>query len=214
MKDYQREFIRLAIDSGVLRFGDFVLKSGRHSPYFFNTGLFNDGYTLARLGYFYASALVDHSLDFEVLMGPAYKGIPLVAATSVQLFQHFGKNAPWCFNRKEVKDHGEGGLIVGSALRGQVAVIDDVITAGTAIREVIRMIHTAGATPVGVMVALDRQEKGRHSNESALMEISREFAIPVYSIIALEQLLEFLRQDERYSACLPQMEAYRLQYGL
>jgi len=159
MKDYQRDFIDFAISAGVLRFGDFTLKSGRTSPYFFNAGLFNTGEQLARLGRCYAQAITDSSMDFDVLFGPAYKGIPLAAAASIALADHHQHNIPWCFNRKEAKDHGEGGNLVGAGLSGNVLVIDDVITAGTAIREAVDIIQAAGATLAGVVIALDRQER-------------------------------------------------------
>jgi orotate phosphoribosyltransferase len=159
MKDYQHEFIDFAIRAGVLRFGEFTLKSGRTSPYFFNAGLFNTGEHLARLGRFYAQAITESDIGFDVLFGPAYKGIPLAAAASIALADHHGRNVPWCFNRKEAKDHGEGGNLVGASLDGRILVIDDVITAGTAIRESVDIIQTAGATLSGVVIALDRQER-------------------------------------------------------
>ena len=170
MKDYQNDFIEFAIQAGVLRFGEFTLKSGRTSTYFFNAGLFNTGEHLAKLGRCYAQAIVDSGIDFDVLFGPAYKGIPLAAAASIALAEQHGKNIPWCFNRKEAKDHGEGGNLVGSPLVGRILVIDDVITAGTAIRESVDIIKSAGAELVGVVIALDRQERVQ-VERSAIQEI-------------------------------------------
>jgi orotate phosphoribosyltransferase len=188
MKDYQREFIDFAISAGVLRFGEFTLKSGRSSPYFFNAGLFNTGEHLAKLGRCYAQAISDSQIDFDVLFGPAYKGIPLAAATSIALADHHQRNVPWCFNRKEAKDHGEGGNLVGAGLNGKVLVIDDVITAGTAIRESVDIIRQAGATLSGVVIALDRQERGR-DERSAIQEVEETLGIKVTSIVTLADLL-------------------------
>lgn len=213
MQPYQREFIRFAIDRGVLRFGEFTLKSGRISPYFFNAGLFNSGAALAQLGRFYAAAIVDSKISFDVLFGPAYKGIPLAAATAVQLAEHHGLDVPWCFNRKEAKAHGEGGSLVGSPLAGDVLIIDDVITAGTAIREVMQIIQGQQARAAGVLIAMNRQERG-NGDLSAIQEVERDFGIPVVSIVSLTQVLQFLADDPALKQHLPAVEAYRAQYGI
>lgn len=213
MQAYQRDFIRFAIDRGVLRFGEFTLKSGRTSPYFFNAGLFNTGAALAELARYYAAAIVDSDIAFDVLFGPAYKGIPLAAATSVQLAERHQLDVPWCFNRKEAKAHGEGGSLVGSPLAGNVLIIDDVITAGTAIREVMQIIQQQGATAAGVMIALNRQERG-NGELSAIQEVERDFAVPVVSIVSLNQVLEYLADDTQLKQHLPAVEAYRAQYGI
>ena len=213
MREYQREFIEFALNQGVLRFGSFTLKSGRQSPYFFNAGLFNTGKRLAALGQFYAAAIIDHQLDGDVLFGPAYKGIPIASATAVQLSEHFGRDMPWCFNRKEAKDHGEGGLIVGSPLSGRVLIIDDVITAGTAIREVMQIVQDARATAVGVLVAVDRQERGK-GMLSAIQEVERDFDIPVVSIIQFVQLIAYIEQTGQHAEHLDAMRAYRDQFGV
>ena len=213
MQTYQRDFIRFAIDRGVLRFGEFTLKSGRTSPYFFNAGLFNTGSALAQLGRFYAAAIVDSGISFDVLFGPAYKGIPLAATTAVALAEHHERDMPWCFNRKEAKAHGEGGSLVGSPLEGDILIIDDVITAGTAIREVMQIIQAQGAKAAGVMIALNRQERG-NGELSAIQEVERDFGIPVISIVSLNQVLQFLAEDETLKQYLPAVEAYRAQYGI
>ncbi|WP_447652230.1 orotate phosphoribosyltransferase [Pseudomonas abietaniphila] len=213
MQAYQRDFIRFAIDRGVLRFGEFTLKSGRTSPYFFNAGLFNSGSALAQLGKFYASAVVESGISFDVLFGPAYKGIPLAAATAVALADHHNLDLPWCFNRKEAKAHGEGGSLVGAPLTGDVLIIDDVITAGTAIREVMQIIKAQGANAAGVLIALNRQERG-NGELSAIQEVERDFGIPVVSIVSLNQVLEFLADDPQLKQHLPAVEAYRAQYGI
>ncbi|MFJ4144942.1 orotate phosphoribosyltransferase [Pseudomonas sp. NPDC089734] len=213
MQAYQRDFIRFAIDRGVLRFGEFTLKSGRTSPYFFNAGLFNSGSALAQLGRFYAAAVVDSGISFDVLFGPAYKGIPLAAATAVALAEHHGQDLPWCFNRKEAKAHGEGGSLVGAPLTGNVLIIDDVITAGTAIREVMQIIKGQDATAAGVLIALNRQERG-NGELSAIQEVERDFGIPVVSIVSLNQVLQFLADDPQLKQHLPAVEAYRAQYGI
>ncbi|NAT26990.1 orotate phosphoribosyltransferase [Pseudomonas syringae pv. actinidiae] len=211
MQAYQRDFIRFAIDRGVLRFGEFTLKSGRTSPYFFNAGLFNTGSALAQLGRFYAAAVVESGIRFDVLFGPAYKGIPLASATAVALAEHHDRDLPWCFNRKEAKAHGEGGSLVGSPLAGNVLIIDDVITAGTAIREVMQIIKDQDATAAGVLIALNRQERG-NGELSAIQEVERDFGIPVVSIVSLNQVLEFLADDAQLKQHLPAVEAYRAQY--
>ncbi|WP_044420156.1 orotate phosphoribosyltransferase [Pseudomonas syringae group genomosp. 3] len=213
MQAYQRDFIRFAIDRGVLRFGEFTLKSGRTSPYFFNAGLFNTGSALAQLGRFYAAAVVESGIRFDVLFGPAYKGIPLASATAVALTEHHDRDLPWCFNRKEAKAHGEGGSLVGSPLAGNVLIIDDVITAGTAIREVMQIIKDQDATAAGVLIALNRQERG-NGELSAIQEVERDFGIPVVSIVSLNQVLEFLADDAQLKQHLPAVEAYRAQYGI
>ncbi len=213
MKDYQHDFIEFAISAGVLRFGEFTLKSGRTSPYFFNAGLFNTGAHLARLGRYYAQAIVESGTAFDVLFGPAYKGIPLAAAASIALADHHQRNVPWCFNRKEAKDHGEGGNLVGAGLSGKVLVIDDVITAGTAIRESVDIIAAAGATLAGVVIALDRQERGRDLR-SAIQEVEDALGIKVTSIVKLEHLLEYLQQQPDRGADVARIQAYREQYGV
>lgn len=212
MQDYQREFIKFAIDQGVLRFGSFTLKSGRTSPYFFNAGLFNDGLALAKLGQFYAQALLDSKINCDVLFGPAYKGIPLASSTAVALADHHQINMPWCFNRKEAKTHGEGGTLVGSALQGNVVIVDDVITAGTAIREVMEIIQQQGASAAGVLIALNRQERGK-GELSAIQEVERDFKMPVVSIVSLDQVLQYLAENEELKQHLPAVEAYRAEYG-
>ena len=213
MQPYQRDFIRFAIDRGVLRFGEFTLKSGRTSPYFFNAGLFNTGSALAELGRCYAAAIVDSKIPFDVLFGPAYKGIPLAATTAVALADQHQLDVPWCFNRKEAKDHGEGGSLVGAPLAGDVLIIDDVITAGTAIREVMQIINAQQAKAAGVLIALNREERG-NGELSAIQEVERDFGIPVISIVSLTQVLEFLADDPQLKQHLPAVEAYRAQYGI
>ena len=213
MQPYQRDFIRFAIDRGVLRFGEFTLKSGRTSPYFFNAGLFNSGSALAELGRCYAAAIVDSKIDFDVLFGPAYKGIPLASTTAVALADRHQRDLPWCFNRKEAKAHGEGGSLVGAPLEGNVLIIDDVITAGTAIREVMQIISAQGAKAAGVLIALNREERG-NGELSAIQEVERDFGIPVVSIVSLTQVLEFLADDPQLKQHLPAVEAYRAQYGI
>ena len=213
MQAYQREFIRFAIERGVLRFGEFTLKSGRTSPYFFNAGLFNSGSALAQLGRFYAAAVAESGIDFDVIFGPAYKGIPLAAATAISLAEHHQRDLPWCFNRKEAKDHGEGGTLVGAPLSGRVLIVDDVITAGTAIREVMQIIRAQGAQAAGVLIALNRQERG-HGQLSAIQEVEQDYGMPVVSIVSLAQVLGFLGQDEQLKRHLPAVEAYRDQYGI
>ena len=213
MQAYQREFIRFAIERGVLRFGSFTLKSGRTSPYFFNAGLFNSGLALAQLGRFYAAAVVESGIAFDVLFGPAYKGIPLVAATAVALAEQHQLDLPWCFNRKEAKTHGEGGSLVGAPLEGRVLIVDDVITAGTAIREVMQIIQAQGAQAAGVLIALNREERGQ-GELSAIQEVERDFAMPVVSIVSLTQVLEYLADNAELKQHLPAVQAYREQYGI
>jgi orotate phosphoribosyltransferase len=213
MQAYQREFIRFAIERGVLRFGEFTLKSGRTSPYFFNAGLFDSGLALAQLGRFYAAAVVDSGIDFDVLFGPAYKGIPLAATTAVALAEQHQRDMPWCFNRKEAKGHGEGGTLVGAPLAGRVLIVDDVITAGTAIREVMQIIQAQGAQAAGVLIALNRQERGQ-GELSAIQEVERDFGMPVVSIVSLEQVLEYLAGDAELKQYLSAVQAYRATYGI
>ncbi|MCM2290362.1 Orotate phosphoribosyltransferase [compost metagenome] len=213
MQAYQREFIRFAIERGVLRFGEFTLKSGRTSPYFFNAGLFNSGLALAQLGRFYAEAVQASGIDFDVLFGPAYKGIPLASATAIALAEQHGRDLPWCFNRKEAKEHGEGGTLVGAPLVGRALIVDDVITAGTAIREVMQIIQAQGAQAAGVLIALNREERGQ-GELSAIQEVERDFGIPVVSIVSLSQVLDYLAQDQALKQHLPAVEAYRAQYGI
>ena len=212
MQDYQRAFIEFAIKTGVLRFGEFTLKSGRISPYFFNSGLFDTGGTLAKLGRFYASALMDNGVEFDMLFGPAYKGIPLASTCSIALADHHQRDLPYSFNRKEAKDHGEGGTIVGSALKGKVMIIDDVISAGTSVRESIDLINQAGATPAGVVIALDRQELGK-GDVSAIAEIETNYNMPVVSIIKLEHLITYLQDNSELAQYFNKVQAYREQYG-
>jgi orotate phosphoribosyltransferase len=205
-------FIDLCLELGVLRFGEFKLKSGRMSPYFFNAGLFNTGRALAGLGRFYADTVQRAGFSFDVLFGPAYKGIPLVSATALSLAEHHGRDSPWAFNRKEAKDHGEGGTIVGTPLQGRVLIIDDVITAGTAIRESIEIIRAAGAEPVGVILALDRQERGQ-GTLSAVQEVEQDLQLPVASILKLEHLIDYLAASGNASQ-LEAMKRYRREYGI
>jgi orotate phosphoribosyltransferase len=210
---YQSEFIELCMRLGVLKFGEFKLKSGRESPYFFNAGLFSSGAAIAAVGKAYADAVVESDIAFDMLFGPAYKGIPLVTAASAALAEHHGIDLPFAFNRKESKDHGEGGLIVGSPLKGRVLIVDDVITAGTAIRESIEIIRAAGAHPAGVLLALDRQERGTVSPLSAVQEVREQFGLPVIAVISLSDLMQHMRSLGR-DADLTAMEAYRDRYGL
>ncbi|HAT8520865.1 TPA: orotate phosphoribosyltransferase [Vibrio vulnificus] len=213
MKAYQREFIEFALEKQVLKFGEFTLKSGRKSPYFFNAGLFNTGRDLARLGRFYAAALADSGIEFDVLFGPAYKGIPIATTTAVALADHHDIDTPYCFNRKEAKDHGEGGNLVGSALEGRIMLVDDVITAGTAIRESMEIIQANGADLTGVLVAIDRQEKGK-GELSAIQEVERDFACAVISIVSLSDLITFLEEKGDAAEHLDAVKAYRAQYGI
>ncbi len=211
----KNQFIEFVMDTGVLKLGEFTLKSGRKSPYFFNAGLFNTGAQLATLAQGYASAIAESNVEFDVLFGPAYKGIPLAATTSVALASDFAKDKPYAFNRKEAKDHGEGGSIVGHALTGKVLIIDDVITAGTAIREAIDIITTQGAEPAGVVIALDRMEKGQ-SELSAIQEVEKEYGIPVVSIIDLNDIINYLEESSTAESkqYLEAMKTYRQEYGI
>ena len=213
MKAYQREFIEFALEKEVLKFGEFTLKSGRKSPYFFNAGLFNTGRDLARLGRFYAAALADSGIDFDMLFGPAYKGIPIATTTAVALADHHDVDTPYCFNRKEAKDHGEGGNLVGSALEGRIMLVDDVITAGTAIRESMEIIQANGADLAGVLVAIDRQEKGK-GELSAIQEVERDFGCAIISIVSLTDLVTFLEEKGTDKEHLEAVKAYRAEYGI
>lgn len=213
MQAYQKQFIELAIAHKALCFGEFTLKSGRVSPYFFNAGLLSTGSALATIGRCYASAIAAGDIEFDVLFGPAYKGIPLAAATACALADNFDQDYPYAYNRKEAKAHGEGGTIVGAPLSGKIMIIDDVITAGTAIREVIEIINQADAEPAGVVIGLDRQERG-NGELSAIQEVERDFDIPVLSIIKLEQVIEYLKESGGAIASVDRIEAYRDQYGV
>ena len=212
MEQYQKDFVDFTLETGVLKFGEFTLKSGRVSPYFFNAGLFNTGSHLSELGKFYAQAIEASDLKFDVLFGPAYKGIPLASAASIALNDSFNRNVPYSFNRKEAKDHGEGGSIVGHPLEGDILIIDDVITAGTAIHEAQEIIQSSGATAKGVIVALDRQEKGK-GKLSAIQEVEKVFGIRVLSIISLTHIIDYLKSNND-SKNLTQIESYRSQYGI
>ena len=212
MSNFRHEFIEFAVARGVLCFGEFKTKAGRLSPYFFNAGLFNDGESLRKLGQFYAKALLAADPGFDVLFGPAYKGIPLVAATSVALAE-IGRNLPFCFNRKEAKDHGEGGITVGAPLRGRVLIVDDVISAGTSVRESVDIIRGAQARPAGVLIALDRMERGNGSL-SAVQEVRNEFGIPAISIATLDDLVAFLAARAEMAQQLQSVERYRREYGV
>ncbi|MES9934943.1 MAG: orotate phosphoribosyltransferase [Sedimenticola sp.] len=213
MQDYQRDFLDFALDVGVLRFGEFTLKSGRVSPYFFNAGLFNTGAALARLGRFYAQAIVNSGIEFDVLYGPAYKGIPLAAVTAAALYDHHDIDIPYAFNRKEAKAHGEGGSIVGHPLEGRIMIIDDVITAGTAIRESMEIIDSQNATPAGVVIALDRQERGK-GERSAIQEVEMDYGMPVAAIVRLENLVSYLETKGDEDGALQKIRDYRQQYGV
>lgn len=213
MQNYQKEFLDFAIDVGVLRFGEFTLKSGRLSPYFFNSGLFNTGASLARLGRYYAQAVMDSSIDFDMIYGPAYKGIPLASSLAIALADHHQRSLPYCFNRKETKTHGEGGNIVGAELNGRVLIIDDVISAGTSVRESVDIIQAAGATPAGVVIALDRQERGK-GETSAIQEVERDYGLTVANIVCLDNLVEYLQTEKDETHHLNAIQKYREQYGV
>lgn len=212
MHDYQRDFLRFAVDTGVLRFGDFTLKSGRHSPYFFNAGAFSTGARLARLGGFYAAALAHSQLAVDMLFGPAYKGIPLATCTAIALAEHHGRDLPFAFNRKEAKTHGEGGSIVGSPLAGRVVIVDDVITAGTSVRESVALIRAAGATPAGVLIALDRCERGT-GEQSATAEIAAAFGLATVSIVTLHDLVDYLDAHADLAEFHQALDDYRRRWG-
>ena len=213
MQAYKKEFIDLSLELGVLRFGEFTLKSGRISPYFFNAGLFNTGYAAAKLGRFYATAVADSGIDFDMIFGPAYKGIPLVALTAAALAEHHGIDVPYAFNRKEAKAHGERGSIVGAPLQGKVLIIDDVITAGTAVREAYQIMVSAGAQIAGLLISLDRQERGQTSL-SAVQELRASLGIPIVSIVQLGDLVETLEESKDYVQYLEPVVTYRRKYGV
>ena len=213
MQENKKRFIELAIKYQVLRFGEFTLKSGRLSPYFFNAGLFNSGYALAELGSCYAQTIIENDIHYDVLFGPAYKGIPLVAAIAYALSVNHDIDKPYAFNRKEAKDHGEGGLIVGAQLNGEVLIVDDVITAGTAIREAVDIIQAEGARTSAVLIALDRQEKGQ-GELSAIQEVHRDYGIEVFSIITMADLIDYLKGDDSFGGYLDAMRNYRRKYGI
>jgi orotate phosphoribosyltransferase len=213
MKDYQREFIEFAIERDVLRFGEFTLKSGRLSPYYFNFGLFNTGSALARLGQYFAQALVDSGIECDVILGPAYKGIPLATTMAVALSEHHGIDMPYAFNRKEAKAHGEGGSIVGAELKGRVAIVDDVITAGTAIREVMAIIEAHKAIPAATLIAINRMEKGQ-GELSAIQEVERDYNMKVVSIISFDNVLEYLQESDNNQQQVAAMLKYREDYGV
>lgn len=212
MQSYQQEFIEYAIHCDVLRFGSFTLKSGRQSPYFFNTGLFDSGARLDKLGQFYAEAFLARRIQADVLYGPAYKGIPLATATAIALARKTGQEIPFAFNRKEAKDHGEGGSLVGAPLKGSVLILDDVITAGTSVRESVDIIRAAGATPSGVLIALDRQEKGK-GELSAVQEVAQQYGLPVHAIITLADIIDYLEAEGRADE-LAAIRHYRAGFGL
>jgi orotate phosphoribosyltransferase len=210
---YKTQFIDNALNSGALKFGQFRLKSGRISPHFFNAGEFYQGKALAILGRCYAAAIVESGVQFDVLFGPAYKGITLAAATSVALAEHHNMDVPYCFNRKEAKSHGEGGTLVGAPLEGRVLIIDDVITAGTAIREVMAMVELAGAEAAGVVIGLDRKERG-NSAKSAIQEVEQQFGIPVISIIDMDDILTYLESQSDMAILVEEIKTYRHEYGV
>jgi orotate phosphoribosyltransferase len=210
--DFSRDFIAFACGRGVLRFGEFKTKAGRLSPYFFNAGLFNDGASLARLADFYARAILASGIGFDVLFGPAYKGIPLAATTAVAL-AGLGRNTPFAFNRKETKDHGEGGSLIGAPLAGRVLIVDDVISAGTSVRESVELIRAAGATAAGVVIALDRQERGQ-GRLSAVQEVEQNYGMPVIAVATLHDLIAYLRGHPELERVLPAVSQYREQYGV
>lgn len=213
MKPYQQQFIQLALKCDALKFGHFLLKSGRNSPYFFNAGQFQTGAALAQLGRCYAAAAMDAGLQFDVVFGPAYKGIPLATATAIALASDHQRDVPYCFNRKEAKDHGEGGSLVGAPLEGNVLIVDDVITAGTAMREVLSIIKDTQAEPAAILIGLNRQERGL-GQESALTELEHQTGVPVLSIVTLEDILTYLARDSRWQSTVSAIDAYRQQYGV
>ena len=210
--DFSRDFISFACDKGVLRFGEFVTKAGRNSPYFFNAGLFDDGQSMLRLSDFYARAILGSGVSFDMLFGPAYTGISLATGAAMSL-AGYGRSVPFAFNRKEAKDHGEGGTLIGAPLKGGVLIIDDVISAGTSVRESVELIRAQGATPAGVVIALDRQEKGK-GELSAVQEVEQQYGLPVVTVARLSDLLDFLRGSPELARNLEAVEAYRNQYGI
>ena len=211
MKNSTKKFIKFAIEQDILKFGEFQTKAGRLSPYFFNLGLINDGQSLKKIGEFFAEFIHNNNLSFDLLYGPAYKGISLVSSTSIALTQ-FNKNIPFAFNRKEIKDHGEGGQIIGHPIEGNVLILDDVISAGTSIRESVDIIKSNGGNPSGIIVAIDRQEKGK-ANLTAIDEVKKELHVNVYSLINLTDVISYLSEDEKYSNFLPQVQTYQEMYG-
>lgn len=213
MHDFQKDFIEYALTCKVLRFGEFKLKSGRISPYFFNTGLFNSGRTLARLGEFYVRALLQSDMEPDILYGPAYKGIPLACTVAIAYTQITNNDIPFTFNRKEAKDHGEGGNLVGAPLSGNALILDDVITAGTSVRESVEIITNTGASPCGVLIALDRQEAGQNGS-SAIQEIEQQFTMPVCAIISLDNIIEYIKYNHEYTDKLEAISQYKQQYGI
>ncbi len=213
MRAYKNDFLELALELGVLRFGQFTLKSGRVSPYFFDAGLFSTGYAAAKLGRYYASAIVESKIEFDMLFGPAYKGIPLVALAAAALAEHHDVDVPYAFNRKEAKSHGEGGSSVGAPIEGRVLIVDDVITAGTAVREAVQLINASGAAPAGLVISLDRQEVGRDAR-SAVEELEQTLRIPVASIVKLEDMIDLLEESKEYGEHLDPVLAYRSKYGV
>ncbi len=213
MQKYQHDFIQLAIKHQALCFGEFTLKSGRTSPYFFNAGRFQTGSALAELGRYYAAAIKDTNIDFDIVFGPAYKGIPLAATTAIALADHHQQDLPYCYNRKEAKDHGEGGTLVGAPLVGKVLIVDDVITAGTAVREVMSIIQSAGAVPAAVLIGLNRQERGQ-GDLSAIQEVEQSFNIPVVSIINLNHIIHYLEGQANQQDMVSKIKAYRSTYGV
>lgn len=213
MEKYQYDFIQLAIKHQALCFGEFVLKSGRTSPYFFNAGRFQTGSALAELGRYYAAAVVASGVDFDIVFGPAYKGIPLAATTAIALADQFARDLPYCYNRKEAKDHGEGGTLVGAPLSGKVLIVDDVITAGTAVREVMAIIKAAGAQPAAVLIGLNRQEKGQ-GELSAIQEVEQSFGVPVISIINLNHIIDYLAAQSGQQEMVDKIKGYRATYGV
>ena len=213
MQPFKQEFLELSLELGILRFGEFTLKSGRLSPYFFNAGLFNTGYAAAKLGRYYAAAIADSEIEFDMLFGPAFKGIPLVTLSAAALAEHCDIDVPYAFNRKEIKAHGEGGSIVGAPLSGKVLIVDDVVTAGTAVRDAVDIITAAGAEVAGLVISLDRQEIGRDSR-SATQEIEQTLGFPVVSILQLEDLIDMLEESKEYNEFLQPVLEYRKKYGL
>ncbi len=213
MQDFRREFIAYAVARGVIRFGEFTTKAGRRSPYFFNAGLFNDGASLLKLGQFYANAIGAAAIGFDMLFGPAYKGIVLAAAVAIALAES-GTSVPFAFNRKEAKDHGEGGIIIGAPLKGRVLIVDDVISAGTSVRESVELIRSQGAVPAGVVISLDRMERGLESNQSAAQEVEAKLSIPVLKVATLDDLVAYLQADSSLTQELTRVQAYRSAYGV
>jgi len=213
MQAHKYELLELSLELGILRFGEFTLKSGRVSPYFFNAGLFNTGYAAAKLGRYYSSAITNSNIEYDMLFGPAYKGIPLVALTAASLAEHWDVDPPYAYNRKETKEHGEGGSIVGAPLSGRVLIVDDVVTAGTAVREAVELITSAGATVSGLVISLDRQEVGQ-GEQSAIQELEQTFGFPVVSILKLEDLIDMLEDSEEFGEFLTPVLEYRKKYGV